>query len=138
MEVNKLKEENALIGYTGFVGSNIFESFKYFELYNSKNISSITNKKYKYVVCAGISSIKWKANKEPKEDFKLITYLIDILKTVEFQNLILISTISVYENPVDNAYGRNRLYIETYFRGTFNNTYIRFPDWRLACKLKRT
>ena len=41
----------------------------------------------------------------------------------------MISTISVYDNPADNAYGRNRLYLENYLRNNHDNvSIVRLPS----------
>ena len=119
---------NALIGYTGFVGSNIKNQKRFDYYYNSKNINDITNKSFDTVVCSGVSSVKWFANLNPKKDFNNIRSLIKKLKTISFKKFILISTIAVYDNPADNAYGRNRLYLENYIRNNFKNyLIIRLP-----------
>lgn len=119
----------ALIGHTGFVGSNILKQTQFDRCYNSKNIEQICNEQFDLIVCAGVSSIKWKANKQPKEDFAQIKKLINNLEKTKFKKLILISTIAVYDNPADNAYGRNRLYLETHLKNHFENvSIVRLPS----------
>jgi len=39
----------ALVGYTGFVGSNLRVQYPFDDLYNSKNIADIEGKEYKTV-----------------------------------------------------------------------------------------
>jgi len=120
---------NALIGHTGFVGSNISEQKEFDFFYNSKNIDDIKGMKFDLIVCAGVSGIKWKANKFPKEDYKQIMNLVQNLNEVEFDKMVLISTGSVYDNPADNSYGRNRLYLETYLTNNYDNlTIVRLPS----------
>ena len=119
---------NALIGYTGFVGSNIANQKKFDFYYNSKNIEEIKGKSFDLLVCAGARSIKWKANKLPKQDYQEIQKLIFHLDSCYFKKIVLISTIAVYDNPADNTYGQNRLYLETYIKNKFSNvTIIRLP-----------
>jgi nucleoside-diphosphate-sugar epimerase len=119
---------DALIGYTGFVGSNIKNQKKFHYYYNSKNINDIVNKSFDTVVCSGVSSVKWFANLNPKKDYDNIHNLIEKLKTISSKKFILISTIAVYDNPADDAYGRNRLYLENYIRNNFkNHLIIRLP-----------
>ena len=115
---------NALIGHTGFVGSNIKNQKEFDYYYNSKNINDIVDKSFNTVVCSGVNSIKWFANSNPKKDYYNIYNLIDKLKTISFKKFILISTIAVYDNPANNAYGRNRLYLENYVRNNFKNYLI--------------
>ena len=123
------KNINALIGYTGFVGSNILEQKDFDFCYNSKNIEDIRGMEFDLVVCAGVSGIKWKANKFPKEDYNQIINLIKHLDEVKFKRMVLISTGSVYDNPADNAYGGNRLYLENYLKNRYDTlTIVRLPS----------
>ena len=120
---------NCLIGHTGFVGSNILEQGNFDKCYNSKNITDIDGMKFDLLVCAGVSGLKWKANKHPQEDYEQIINLISHLNKVEFKKMVLISTGSVYDNPADNAYGSNRLYLETYLLNNFKNvSIVRLPS----------
>ena len=119
----------ALIGHTGFVGSNILRQTKFDKCYNSKNIESIAGKEFDVVVCAGVSSIKWKANQNPSGDFINIQRLMDNLSRATFNKFILISTIAVYNTPADNVYGRHRLYLETFVENKFKDCLIiRLPS----------
>jgi len=118
-----------LIGHTGFVGSSLANQFDFDKFYNSKNILDISNCEHDLVVCSGISSVKWKANKNPKEDYQQIDLLIKNLEKTKIKKFILISTIAVYDNPADNAYGQNRLYAETYLKNKFDDIHvIRLPS----------
>ena len=114
----------ALIGHTGFVGSNIKDQTKFDDLYNSKTIENIHNKEYDLIVCAGVKSVKWIANKNPRQDFQDIQNLINSINKVKFKKFVLISTIAVYDNPADNPYGQNRLYLETYLKNNYDNIFI--------------
>ena len=119
----------ALIGHTGFVGSNILEQSSFDKCYNSKNIESIAGEEFDTIVCAGVSSVKWKANQDPHIDFQQIERLIHCLDTATFKKLVLISTIAVYDNPADSAYGRHRLYLETYLNNKYDEVFIiRLPS----------
>ena len=68
----------ALVGHTGFVGSNILQQASFDKCYNSKNIEDISGNDFELLVCAGVSSIKWKANKEAKQDFQQIHSMVRI------------------------------------------------------------
>ena len=55
--------KHAIIGYSGFVGSNLLrqykKKYKKIDLFNSKNISKISNKiNYKSVFCAAMPATK--------------------------------------------------------------------------------
>ena len=118
----------ALIGHTGFVGSNLKEQYIFDDFYNSKNIRNIGGKKFDLIVCAGARGTKWKANKFPETDFNEIYRLIYHLDKVKFKQMVLISTIAVYENPAENAYGKHRLFLETYLQNKHSNvTVVRLP-----------
>lgn len=127
---------NCLIGYTGFVGSNIlnYSNNKYEYLINSKNIETIKDKEFNTVICAGVSAKKWQANEKPIEDLENINKLLNVLKTIKCDKFILISTIDIYKNTYNNidkiinqdnhAYGRNRYYLEKELEKQFDNLYI--------------
>ena len=130
----------ALIGYTGFVGSNLMQQHDFTSLYNSKNFQNMEGKEFDLVVCAGISAVKWMANKEPEKDMANIKALEDILATINAKQFILISTIDVYavtkgkdENfdcsSVNNhAYGAYRLAFEKFCDNKFDDcTIVRLP-----------
>ena len=51
------------------------------------------------------------------------------MDTIKFDKFVLISTIAVYDNPTDNAYGRNRLYLENYLINNYENvSIVRLPS----------
>jgi len=131
---------NAIIGHTGFVGSNLIKGMKFDYMFNTININDITDYEYDLVVCAGIPSLKWGANKNPKDDLNNIIELTNTLKNVKCSYLILISTIDVFEKTFNNPdlvkceathhpYGFNRYYAEEKLKQTFgdNLTIIRLP-----------
>lgn len=115
---------SCLIGYTGFVGSNLDQQYTFSDRYNSKNIAEIEGKSYELCICAGVKAQKWVANQQPELDLSEIKALINHLESVKINQFVLISTIDVYPNPVQvdedsnidrsqhHAYGLNRLYLE--------------------------
>ncbi len=129
----------ALIGYTGFVGSNLLNQQAFDDLYNSRNIDQIKNKHFNQVVCAGVPAQKWIANREPAQDRKNIQSLIKHLKTIKTDKFILISTVDVYPNPINvnensvinieecHPYGKHRLELEQFISNEFDSTIIRLP-----------
>jgi len=131
-----MKVKNALIGYTGFIGSNLLNLKKKFHKYNSKNINKIKNKQYDLVICAGTSSKIWLAKKNPKLDFNKITYLINSLKKINAKKFVLISTCEIYgshNNQKENSlkfsnknyhYGYNRLMLENFVKANFAKSFI--------------
>lgn len=117
-------KNTALIGYTGFVGSNLASQFQFNDLYNSKNIDEIKDKEYDLVVCSGVSAVKWLANQEPDNDFNNIEQLKKRLVSCKIKHLVLISTVDIYDNPNDvdedtipdvmkqDYYGKHRYQLE--------------------------
>jgi nucleoside-diphosphate-sugar epimerase len=132
--------KTALIGHTGFVGSNLKQQFKFTHFYNSQNFQEIKNQDYDLVVCAGISAIKWMANKQPEQDLANIKALGAVLSSCQAKQFVLISTIDVYPvtqkkdesfncNSIKNhAYGTHRLAFERFCTDHFANcTIARLP-----------
>ncbi|OFC70105.1 NAD-dependent epimerase/dehydratase family protein [Alteromonas confluentis] len=132
--------KTALIGYTGFVGSNINFQANFDELYNSKNLGDITGKSFDLVVCAGVPAVKWWANQNPDKDLETILALAEVYKTISAKRFVLISTVDVYPSPIDvteksiiNAedlcpYGKNRLLLEDLISNHFDSyNIIRLP-----------
>lgn len=130
----------ALIGYTGFVGSNLVNDLVGADLYNSKNINEIAGKQYDCVICAGVTAVKWWANKNAEKDLKNISVLKDALSSISANKFILISTVDVYEIPRHvteedsprqhglHAYGRNRLNLEEFVSNKFErHLIVRLP-----------
>lgn len=132
--------KKALIGYTGFVGSNLLAQMKFDDLYNSKNIQDIKDKEYDVVYCAGAPAAKWIANQKPTEDLHSVCSLIDSIREVKTKRFVLISTVDVYKSIIDvnedsfinlsnhHAYGTHRRMIETFVSERFENfNIIRLP-----------
>lgn len=127
---------DALIGYTGFVGSNLALQRKFDAYYNSANIEKIAGLKFDTIFCAGIPGTKWLANKNPREDLTRINRLLDNLNRVQCRKFILISTVDVYKDPVEvdentpivgeglQAYGRHRAAVEQFVREKFKDAHI--------------
>jgi nucleoside-diphosphate-sugar epimerase len=127
---------SALIGHTGFVGGALSLQHSFDELYSSKNIRDSHGKYFDFVVCAGAPGLKWKANHDPKEDFKKIFNLVNSLKEIRAGKFVLISTIDVFDNPVgayehskislikDDSYGMNRAYLEVMAASMFSDLLI--------------
>jgi hypothetical protein len=92
--------ENALIGFSGFVGGTLLKQSNFEALFRSTNIHDIANREFDVVVCAGAPAQKWIANREPEDDRKKIDSLINHLRTVKCKTFILISTVDVFKNPI--------------------------------------
>jgi hypothetical protein len=134
--------EDAIFGYTGFVGTNLCLQYPSIRLlYNSKNLSSARNKRFRNVICCCLPAKKWYANENPEEDWKGIEGIKDIIKTIYCERFILISTIDVFSDTSlqhteisdlgwsEEPYGKHRrefeMFIQTVFRDKF--LIIRLP-----------
>jgi hypothetical protein len=116
---------NAIIGYTGFIGSYLLSKLDNIDLYNRSNILNIINKNYNIIYFCGLYASKWYINNNKDYDDYTINQYLNIIKNINFNRFILISTIDVYnnnnsynENDISNniysyeVYGKNRLYFE--------------------------
>lgn len=129
--------ESALIGYTGFVGSNLLRQRSFDACFNSSNIDDISGRSFDLVVCAGAPAEKWKANADPGLDSDVIERLTRALEHVNARRLVLISTVDVFLDPRDvdedspvptaglHAYGRHRRRLEQIVASRFETHIVR-------------
>lgn len=131
---------NALIGFSGFVGSTLLKQANFESLFRSSNIRDIAGQSFDTVVCAGAPAQKWIANREPNEDRKKIDGLMAHLKTIQCKIFVLISTVDVFKNPIAvnentpvdeaglQAYGLHRRLLEKFVESHFtNHLIVRLP-----------
>lgn len=127
----------AIVGYTGFVGSNLLRFLKFDKLYNSSNFHEASGLHFTELFFCGLPAEKWKANKFPLEDTENITRIKEILLSITVDKFILISTIDIYdivngkleENYIPNfisnhTYGKNRYLFENFVQ-------ITYPDYHI-------
>lgn len=129
----------ALIGHTGFVGGNLDDQADFDDRFNSSNIEEIRNRRYRRVACAGAPGEKWRANRDPERDAASVRRLTHCLADAEIAQLVLVSTVDVYPDPVDvdeetpveesrlHPYGLHRLRLERFCRDRFPTTVVRLP-----------
>lgn len=127
---------NVLVGYTGFVGSNIYVKGKFDKVFNSKNITEAYDLKPELLIYAGVRAEKYLANNAPKEDEKLIQQAMENIERIKPQKLVLISTVDVYKHPVEadentqideeelQPYGKNRYQLECMVREKYQDALI--------------
>ena len=127
---------NALVGYTGFVGSNIYEAGEFDAVYNSKNIESAYKTNPDLLVYAGLRAEKYLANNAPDKDMQLIVQAEENIEKINPQKLVLISTIDVFKKPKDvdetseidveglHPYGYNRYQLEQWVRKNYSDALI--------------
>lgn len=125
-----------LVGYTGFVGSNIYASGNFDSVYNSKNIEKAYGTNPDLLVYAGLRAEKYLANNYPKKDMESIIQAEENIKRINPKKLVLISTIDVFKTPKDvdesteidtenlHAYGYNRYQLELWVRKNYSDALI--------------
>ena len=89
----------ALIGHTGFVGSNLLGQGDFSSTFSSSNIGEMRGRHFDTVWCAGVRAVKWWANQHPEEDWSGIADLLDVLATVTCERFVLVSTVDVFQHP---------------------------------------
>lgn len=135
----------ALVGYTGFVGSNLYARARnrIKGVYNSQNIEKAYGLEPEVLIYAGVRAEKYLANSAPDRDLEMILEAEKNIKEINPQRLVLISTIDVYQNPVGvdetdavlaagnssagngiMPYGLNRYYLEAWARKNYPNALI--------------
>lgn len=131
-----VKDMNALVGYTGFVGSNLYMSGDFDAVYNSRNIEEAYGTQPDLLVYAGMRAEKYLANNAPEKDMELVRQAAANIAEIKPKKLILISTIDVFKIPrnvdensaidtVDlHAYGYNRYQLECWVRDQYKDALI--------------
>lgn len=126
----------ALVGYTGFVGSNIYAKGSIASAYNSKNISEAFGTNPDLLIYAGLRAEKYLANNAPEKDMELIRQAEENISRIAPRKLVLISTIDVFKSPVNvneksavdtnvlAAYGYNRYQLELWVRSYYPDALI--------------
>ena len=87
-----------LVGYTGFVGSNLAESHRFSGLFNSKNIADAFGGQPDLLVYAGVPAEMYLANQNPEADLQTILEAEANIQRIDARQVVLISTIAVYPN----------------------------------------
>lgn len=128
----------ALVGYTGFVGSNIYASASHEieAVYNSKNITSAYGTCPDLLIYSGLRAEKYLANNAPDRDMQLILQAEENIQKISPKKLVLISTIDVFKIPINvdedsvvdinglPAYGYNRYQLEVWVRRNYPDALI--------------
>ena len=126
----------ALVGYTGFVGSNIYDAGEFDAVYNSKNIEEAFGTNPDLLIYAGLRAEKYLANNAPEKDMELIVQAEENITKIKPKKLVLISTIDVFKVPKDvdeksvidtenlHAYGYNRYQLELWVREQYPDALI--------------
>lgn len=132
----------ALAGYTGFVGSNIYDAAggQIDAAYNSKNIGEAFGTCPDLLIYAGLRAEKYLAEQDPQKDMGLIVQAQENIAKINPKKLVLISTVDVFCKPQEvdensvvvtdcrHAYGCHRYQLEKWVRETYPDaSIIRLP-----------
>ena len=90
--------KKSLVGYTGFVGTNIADSCHFDGLYNSQNIESAYGTKPDLLVYSGVPAEMFLANNNPSADLAVIEQAAENICKISPKRLVLISTIAVLDD----------------------------------------
>jgi hypothetical protein len=94
-----------LIGNTGLVGSTLKENIHFDFEFNSKNLKELLNIESHnhdlYLCC--LPATKWMINKDPVKDFNNMVDILNILTSKQYNNIILYSTIDIYQNELNKS-----------------------------------
>lgn len=127
---------SSLVGYTGFVGSNLTNNYNFSNVYNSKNIETAFGTKPDLLIYSGVKAEKFLANQYPDKDYETVKNAFDNIRKIDAKQVVLISTIDVYKNPVNvnedtdinidnlHPYGLNRYYLEQWVENEYENSLI--------------
>lgn len=130
----------ALVGHTGFVGSNIHASRAFDDLYNTSNIADLDGKTYDLLVSAAGRADSFRINQHEEEDQAELDQLVDHLLAAAAHQLVVISTVCVYPwggSPDEQVipqldgltpYGRNRARMEQRLRAARDVLIVRLPQ----------
>jgi len=128
--------KRALVGCTGFVGSNIAASGCFDYLYNSKNISEAEGLEPDLLVYSGVRAEMFLSNQNPIADMEIIKNAAENIRKINPKQVVLISTAAVYENLEEqteksimkvsglSAYGLNRYFLECWVQDNFEDSLI--------------
>lgn len=129
-----------IVGYTGFVGSNMVANHTFDGMFNTKNIEESFGGNPDLLVYSGVRAEMFLANQNPAADLALMEEAIENIKRIHPKKIVLISSIAVYQNPdnVDEdyeidetkltAYGANRLYLERWVQANIkDHLIVRLP-----------
>ncbi len=129
-----------LVGYSGFVGSNLCLSRAFDHLINSKNIDQAFGVNPDLLIYSGVPAEMFLANKDPEKDKAVIDNAKRNIELIDPQKIVLISTVAVYDRTtgVDEdympemenllPYGAHRLELENWVEHNYeNHLIVRLP-----------
>ena len=126
----------SIVGYSGFVGSNLCASFDFDGKYDKDNVTEAFGTNPDVLFYSGVPAQKFIANKFPQQDFETVVEALDNMKKINPKKVVLISSVDVYKEPngknessfMDkqdlHPYGANRLWLEEQVKENFEDYFI--------------
>ena len=126
----------SIVGYSGFVGSNLCASFDFDGKYDKSNVTEAFGTNPDVLFYSGVPAQKFIANKFPQQDFETVVEALDNMKKINPKKVVLISSVDVYKEPngknessfMDkedlHPYGANRLWLEEQVKANFEDYFI--------------
>lgn len=116
---------DALLGHTGFVGTTLKSQHGFGGLFNSANVGETAGRAFSTLVCAAAPGSMLHANRDPQRDAANIDALIETLRAIKAQRIVLISTVACLAGfqaeseeqvrfETQTPYGRNRRRLEEF------------------------
>ena len=108
-KIESSRKKIAVIGYTGVIGSKVYEQLKFFKQYevvgfNRDNLSKLLHQEYDCVICTAPSSEKFKTNIGLANPAEEIETLVDTIAKVKAKQFVLVSSQSALHS--ENRYGQ--------------------------------
>lgn len=132
--------KDILVGYTGFVGSNLLAAHEFSMCCNRQNIKEAFGIQPECLVYSGVPAEMFLANQNPEADFAMMEQAMENIRKIKPKSVVLISTIAVYPDThganedtiIDEkaltAYGTNRLALERWVEQEFEqHLIVRLP-----------
>ncbi len=126
----------ALVGHTGFVGSNLKTNGSFDAFYNSKNIGEAFGTCPDVLYYSGLPAEKFLADKFPEQDKQRCDEAARNIERINPKRVVLISTVDVYRttdnrtesmivgSESDQPYGAHRLELERFVADNFQKHHI--------------
>jgi hypothetical protein len=125
-----------LVGYSGFVGSNLCLSHPFEFLINSKNIETAFGAAPETLIYSGVPAEMFIANKFPEQDRAIVENSKNNIKKIAPKRVVLISTVAVYDRTAEldedyepdlerlTPYGKNRFELEKWVEENYDDHLI--------------
>lgn len=126
----------AIVGNTGFVGSNLVASYPFEYQFNSQNIRDAYGLKPDLLVYAGMRAEMFLANRDPMADLDTVRTAAENIRKIGAKRVVLISTVAVYdckkEKDEDSVmelgslppYGMNRYILECWVKDNCKDSLV--------------